>query len=196
MSFNTNRESCDTVGTVGDWVAGRYGGQRIILLQECQNWAPDFEVPGYDLVWSEGCYSAVLVPTAVAINLKETIHASRTCGALLGQTAVCSSYLPDCTKGLEAFSDAVEEMRTVLRRFRSRGARSFIVAGDFNVSFETDGDFAGPGAWGCDADGFEAALKREQLQIVLSSFGLVAVNTWMECPPERAFHKRGLHKTG
>eukprot|EP00969_Alexandrium_andersonii_P334702 14791702-Alexandrium_andersonii.AAC.1 len=56
--------------------------------------------------------------------------------------------MPDSSKSSDEYVEAIASLTSDLNKMRSKGARSFIIAGDFNLQMPPDHYHFGPGSWG------------------------------------------------
>ena len=125
----------------------------ILCLQEVSSWpsgdSDEFKLPGWIAQHTADSPSAILVPRGREHLIRwmgsQCMHSM----VLLGEVGIISSYLPDSWKSLDLYAKAVDELLVARHQLQQKGARTFIIGGDFQLELQPNlGELTGPQALG------------------------------------------------
>ena len=129
------------VKTLARLLTRRFGSRCIIALQEIQRWPSTAScgalAHGYRLIHDDGSACGFLLPLSAQKQLKTnmTHFSSSSCGVVIGDFGLVSSYLADIAKPHELFMDSIKDAGNI--SFIRLGKRKVLVwALDNNTDFD------------------------------------------------------------
>ena len=137
--------------------------------------------PGWRVFTSLGQSAAVAIPLEALGSLRHSFVEQKYWVAVqLDAMGFLSGHLPDRGRPLQAFLDAVEELRTLLRRLKAKGASTFVLGMDANLSLPADlPDLTGPCIHPWHA--VDETEQRKQVAFLdcLVEFEIRVTSTWL-----------------
>ena len=119
ITWSVGRAPFETVSEILSLIVKLAGRHDVIAFQEVQNW-PTHEVasiPFFQWRHAEGSYAALCWPQCVEhLDRGYWRSDSRVCSMTLGDVAVFGCYLPDSSKGMLEFREAVQSLKEQRKR--------------------------------------------------------------------------------
>ena len=165
---------------LGTQVKLHWGQEVVGFFQEVQRWEDNTCVGKLVLRTAEDCACGVLVPRNWLSRIKAVDHTKEFYAVVLDEVLLVSAYLPDSSKGLDMFSEALDDFAHFVKRLRRAHHVSHVLCGaDLQTAMPQDDVVVGPRTLfqTGTADRLQRALAARE---TLADLGLRAMNTWGE----------------
>ena len=95
-------------------------GRGAICVQEVSSWPTslvDTPIAGSWLLFREaGSFAAILLPSEYGHLVHAEENSERVASVLIGHTAVVSFYIPDLSRNINEYVEAVNQCKTIIRK--------------------------------------------------------------------------------